>query len=190
MKFLMLTVNRFRPANSRLLAALILFTCLAGVVSVRLAYGHDQDIQKLNRFVQSSRSDTPAMKTFREGRDFIERENWQRAAEKFQSFVADFPKDRDVDAALYWYAYALQKQGEKDEAATQLLRLIKEFPSSSWRREAEAMLVVLGRGASVQQALDRNNCEMKILALQSLFQGDEDRAFSFVNEVLKSSTES
>ena len=161
---------------------------MAGVVRARLAYGYDQDVQKLNRFVQTTDGNTPAAKAFREGRDLIERENWPQAAEKFNSFVSDFPKDRDVDAALYWYAYALQKQGKKDQAAAPLLRLIKYFPSSSWRREAETMLVVLGRGDAVQQALDRNNCEIKILALQSLFQANEERAISFVGDVLKSTS--
>lgn len=170
----------------------ILIICalsIAGVVHTRRALGYDQDVQKLNRFVQTPRSNPAAMKTFREGRDLIESEKWQQAAEKFDGFINEFPKDRDVDAALYWFAYALQKQGKKDEATAPLLRLIKNFPSSSWRREAEAMLVVLGRGEAIQGALDRNNCEIKMLALQSLFQADEDRAINFVNEVLQSNAE-
>jgi HEAT repeat protein len=179
--------NRARVRNA-LVLVLLLALGVAGVVRARLAYGYDQDVQKLNRFVQTSGGDTPAAKAFREGRDLIEREDWQQAAEKFNSFVASYPKDRDVDAALYWYAYALQKQGKKDEAAAALLRLIKEFPNSSWRREAETMLVVLGRGDAVQQALERNNCEIKILALQSLFQANEERAISFVGDVLKSTS--
>jgi len=180
------------PFNSRLrfCAALVFVLMLAfgvvGVVRARFAYGYDQDVQKLNRFVQTTDGNTPASRAFREGRDLIERENWPQAAEKFNSFVSDYPKDRDVDAALYWYAYALQKQGKKDQAAVPLLRLIKSFPSSTWRREADTMLVVLGHGNAVQQALDRNNCEIKILALQSLFQANEDRALSFVGDVLKS----
>lgn len=168
----------------------LLALCIAGVVHTRKAYGHDQDVQKLNRFIQTPRSNPAAMKAFREGRDLIEGEKWHLAAEKFDGFISEFPKDRDIDAALYWYAYALQKQNKKDEAAAPLLRLIKTFPSSSWRREAEAMLVVLGRGDAIQQALDRNNCEIKILALQSLFQANEDRAISFVGEVLKANDES
>lgn len=178
-------IKRVRARNLVVLA-LLLALGVTGVVRARLAYGYDQDVQKLNRFVQTTDGNTPAAKAFREGRDLIERENWTQAAEKFNSFVSDFPKDRDVDAALYWYAYALQKQGKKDQAAPPLLRLIKYFPNSSWRREAETMLVVLGRGDAVQQALDRNNCEIKILALQSLFQANEDRAISFVGDVLKS----
>jgi HEAT repeat protein len=168
-----------------LAAVLLLLLSMGALVSTRLAYGHEQDVQKLNRFVQASRSDTPAMKVFREGRDFIEAENWQRAAERFQGYVREFPKDRDVDAALYWYAYALQKLGRKDDAAAPLLRLVRDFPNSSWRREAEAMLVVLGRGEAVQEALNQNNCEIKILALQSLFQANVERAIAFVSEVLK-----
>ena len=179
--------SRVRVRNAMILLVLVSLG-VAGVVRVRLAYGYDQDVQKLNRFVQNSGGNTPAAKTFREGRDLIERENWQQAAEKFSRFVSDFPKDRDVDAAVYWYAYALQRQGKKDEATAALLRLIKEFPSSSWRREAETMLVVLGRGDSVQQALDNNNCEIKILALQSLFEANEERAISFVGDVLKSTS--
>jgi HEAT repeat protein len=189
MKALLTQTSRLSHASKRLLIAILLFIGLAGAVSVKLTFAHEQDIQKLNRFVQTSRNEA-AVKVFREGRDSIEGEKWQQAAEKFQNFIASFPKDRDMDAALYWYAYALQKQGQKDEAAAPLLRVIKEFPNSTWRREAEAMLVVLGRGPSVQQALDRNNCEMKILALQSLFQGDEDRAVNFVSELLKSNSES
>ena len=189
MKVLIRSLIQLKHARKTAVAGIALTVCL-GLVSVQLASGTDQEVQKLNRFVQTSRANTPAMTLFREGRDQIERENWQKAAEKFQGFVAEYPKDRDVDAALYWYAYALQKQGKKDEAAAPLFRLIKDFPNSSWRREAESMLVILGRGEAVQQALDRNNCEIKILALQSLFQANEDRAFSYVNEVVKSNSES
>lgn len=168
-----------------LLVVTALALCLIAFSYGRLAYGLDQDVMKLNRFVQTSKSSGPSMKMFREGRDLIEAQNWQKASEKFNDFITEYPKDKDVDAALYWFAYSLQKQGEKEKAAVPLLRLVKEFPNSSWRREAEAMLVVLGRGDSIKQALDRDNCEIKILALQSLFQADEDRAIGFVSDVLK-----
>ena len=190
MKVLIRSLIQLQHARKTAVASIALMVCLAGLVFVQLASGADQEVQKLNRFVQTSRANTPAMTLFREGRDLIEHENWEKAAEKFQGFVAEYPKDRDVDAALYWYAYALQKQGKKDEAAAPVLRLIKDFPNSSWRREAESMLVVLGRREAVQQALDRNNCEIKILALQSLFQANEDRAINYVSEVVKSNTES
>ncbi|HEV2835261.1 MAG TPA: HEAT repeat domain-containing protein [Pyrinomonadaceae bacterium] len=153
------------------------------LVLASVAYG--QEIAKLERFVQATKVNTAAMQIFREGRDLIEAQNWQRAAEKFNEFISGYPKDKDLDAALYWYGYALQKQGRKEEAATPLVQLIKRFPNSSWRREAEALLVVLGREGDVKDALARDNCEIKILALQSLFQADEDRAVQIVTESLR-----
>src|SRR5829696_9402657 len=165
-----------------LFAVAIIATAFA--IFTQRTYGYDQDTVKLNSFVQS-KSNTASMQVFREGRDFIEAQNWQRAAEKFNDFIKGYPKDRDIDAALYWYGYALQKQGRKDEAATPLLALIKKFPSSSWRQEAQALLVVLGRKAEVDQALQRDDCEIKILALQSLFQADEERAIGIVTEALR-----
>src|SRR5688572_14563101 len=123
----MIPFINFKRVRNALLLFLLLALGVVAVVRAQLAYGYDQDVQKLNRFVQTSGGNTPAANAFREGRDLIERENWPQAAEKFNSFVSAFPKDRDVDAALYWYAYALQKQGKKDEAAATLQRLIKEF---------------------------------------------------------------
>ena len=153
-------------------------------ISIQRTSALAQDLSKLNKFVQT-KSNTASMQVFREGRDFIEAQNWQRAAEKFNDFIKGYPRDKDLDAALYWYGYALQKQGRKDEAAVPLLRLIDRFPNSSWRQEAQAMLVVLGRKAEVDQALERDNCSIKILALQSLFQADQERAIGIVTEALR-----
>src|SRR6185369_225158 len=99
--------------------------------------------------------------------------------------ITGYPKDKDLDAALYWYAYALRKQDRKDDASNILIRLIKRFPGSSWRQEAQAMLVELGRKDAVEDALDRDDCEIKILALQSLFQADEERAIGIATEALR-----
>ena len=168
-----------------LIGAVMLSVALAIAIKSPTAHGKDQELQKLGQFVQSSKVNTAAMQIFREGRDLIEAQNWQKAAEKFRDFITGYPKDKDLDAALYWYGYALHKQGIKDEAVKPLIRLIENYPSSTWRREADALLVVLGRQDKVNDALNRDNCEIKILALQSLFQADQERAITFVTEVLK-----
>jgi HEAT repeat protein len=149
----------------------------------------DQDLQKLTRFVQSS--DSPSMKTFREGRDLIENAQWARAAEKFRNFVVSFPKDRDIDAALYWLAYAYKQQGMFREAGRQLGVLLKNYPRSNWADEAEAMVVEiaphLAEGGEVQAAVieGKKDDELKIVALQSLFEADEERAIRYVVEWLR-----
>jgi HEAT repeat protein len=161
---------------------LMLAVAIVFAICGQRTYG--QDIAKLERFMQA-KGNTASMQLFREGRDFIEAQNWQKAAEKFNAFITGYPKDKDLDAALYWYGYALQKQDRKEEAAAPLVRLINRFPNSNWRNDAQALLVVLGRKADVEQALDRDNCEIKILALQSLFQADQDRAIGIVTDALR-----
>jgi len=176
---------RFRP---QLRIGLVLLT-IASVITItaiyaQRSYGFDQDLGKLNRFVQN-KGNTASMQIFREGRDFIEAQNWQRAAEKFNDFIKGYPKDKDLDAALYWYGYALQKQDRKEDARQPLVLLINRFPNSSWRQEAQALLVVLGHKDDVDQALSKDNCEIKMLALQSLFEGDPERAVTIATDAIK-----
>lgn len=175
----------YRP---QIRAGLALFAVVAVVTVLSIftqrTSAFDQELSKLNKFVQT-KANTASMQIFREGRDFIEAQNWQRAAEKFNDFITGYPKDKDLDAALYWYAYALRKQDRKDEAANVLIRLVNRFPGSTWRQEAQAMLVELGRKEAVEQALERDDCEIKILALQSLFQADEERAIGIATEALR-----
>ncbi|HEV8168638.1 MAG TPA: HEAT repeat domain-containing protein [Pyrinomonadaceae bacterium] len=163
---------------------LVIALLAIATLCVQRADGYDQDIAKLNRFMQN-KSNTASMQIFREGRDFIEAQNWQRAADKFNDFITGYPKDKDLDAALYWYGYALQKQNRNDDASKPLLRLIERFPNSSWRNDAQALLVVMGFKNQVEAALQRDNCEIKMLALQSLFQADQERAFTIATEALK-----
>src|SRR5689334_38430 len=176
---------RFRP-QIRIGFALLALIAVATVFSIYVpsTSAFDQELSKLNKFVQT-KGNTASMQTFREGRDFIEAQKWQQAADKFSDFIKGYPKDKDLDAALYWYGYALQKQNRNDEAATALIRLMDRFPNSSWRQEAKALLVVLGRKDAVDDALNKEDCEIKILALQSLFQADEERAIGIVTEALK-----
>ncbi|HVI70002.1 MAG TPA: HEAT repeat domain-containing protein, partial [Pyrinomonadaceae bacterium] len=167
----------------------IALLAVAAVIAITThrAQAIDQDIAKLNRFMQATKGNTASMQVFREGRDFIEAQNWQKAAEKFNDFIKGFPKDKDMDAALYWYGYALEKQNRKEEAKVPLTRLVQRYRNSSWRQEALALLVVLGEKALVDQELIKENCEIKILALQSLFQADEERAIALVTESIKGS---
>lgn len=176
-----------RAALALTLACLAVAAC-AMFARPRVAHGANQDLTKLNRFVQTT-GNTPAMKLFRAGRDLIENEEWAKAAETFRGFINTYPRDNDVDAALYWYAYALKRQGLSKEAAKQLKRLIKDFQRSGWREEADAMLAelapALGETQIIDNALGKENEELKLIALQSLFDSNPERALGYVSEWLK-----
>jgi len=94
----------------------------------------DRDLARLNRFVQSG--DSPAMQVFRQARDLIEKEDWTAAAAKFEGYVAQYPKSKEADAALYWLAYAQKQQRKFQAAEATLERLLREFPRSAWADDA------------------------------------------------------
>jgi TolA-binding protein len=113
----MMKMKHLISFSPRLRTALALLICLsigaAVLIYAQRANAVDQDIQKFNRFMQTNKTNTASVQLLREGRDMIEAQNWQKAAEKFNDFIRSYPKDKDLDAALYWFGYALQKQGLK-----------------------------------------------------------------------------
>jgi tetratricopeptide (TPR) repeat protein len=148
-----------------------------------------QELGKLNHFIQNSNAKDDSMKALRQGRDQIEDEDWGAAEATFNSFVANYPKSKEVDAALYWMAFALKKQGKYADANRQLDRLLREHPRSNWLDDAQAMrLEIAGRTGSsqnVERALGESDMEIKLIALQSLFRSNQERAVAFVADLLK-----
>src|SRR5688500_18335470 len=124
---------------------LTLAVILLALFSVGSVSAHSQDIAKLNRFVHTNKTNTASMQVFREA------EKCQKAAEKCNDFITGYAQDKALDAALYWYGYALKKQGRKEDATAQLTRLVDRFPHSSCRREGSALLVAMGHTEIAQE---------------------------------------
>ena len=142
---------------------------------------------------QTGEAADAATRSFRAGRDRIEEERWPEAARSFTEFVASYPRHKNVDAALYWLAFALKKQGKLAEADKTLVRLIKEHPRSTWKDDAQAMRIEmapqLGNQATINQALENDGAasddELKVVALQSLVFTNPERALPMLQDVLK-----
>ena len=201
-----------RPSRRFNLVLILAAVVIAAIFAAMFGSGRGaaQELDKLNRFVQTqAAARDAASRKFREGRDFVGEENWARAAERFRDFLTDHPKDKNLDAALYWLAFSLKKQARYEEAGRFLNRLLKEFPRSNWADDARAMRVeiapqlgdtktveeeltvvvgngsihVVGKQAKTGESADD---EIKIVALQSLFQANPERAFAYVTTLLKS----
>lgn len=183
---------RIRRAAARAAFALavgvgVALGALARPEGVPTARARGQEWGKLNRFVQTSNS--PSMRLLREGRDLLDGEEWAQAAAKFDQFLSAYPKDKDADVALYWLAYALKQQGRYREAADRLRRLLSDFPQSNWAEEATAMLTELapqtGDRRLIDESLKVEDEEIRIVALQSLFESNPERAMAYVSDILK-----
>lgn len=179
-----------RRVSPQLNALLALVLTLAAVLLCGQQSGSQaQSLERLNRFVQGTNASDKAMTLFRQGRDLLEDGDWNKAADSFNRFISDYPRHRDVDAAIYWLAFSLSKQKRYQDADRQLDRLLREFPKSNWIDDARALRVEIAGQVkdtrTIDHELDRDNNEIKRIALQSLFQADPDKALSFVAEILK-----
>jgi HEAT repeat protein len=126
---------------------------------------------------------------FREARDLIGNGEWEQAEVRFNRFISDFPQDREVSAALYWLAFSLKQQGKLPAADAALTRLIDRYPTSSWLNDARAMRVEIAprlkNNQVIEQGVSDPNDEIRLTALQSLFEARPERALSMAAEILK-----
>jgi HEAT repeat protein len=169
---------------------MLLIVTLFSLPSTGIARGKGQELEKLNRFVQTtSSSSTAAIKVFRDGRDQIQEGEWSKAAATFSDFIRAYPSDKNVDAAIFYLAFALKNQSRYQEASRSLQRLLNEYPKSSWANDAKAMILEIAAQTNdprlIEDELAKANIEIKIIALQSLFQTNPDRASEFVVNILK-----
>jgi HEAT repeat protein len=88
----------------------------------------------------SRRSQTDATTVFRNARDLITDGDWAKAQEKFNEYVSTYPNEKNLDAALYWMAYAAHKLEKFDDCRQTIDRLLEKYPSSSWRDDARVLL--------------------------------------------------
>lgn len=153
------------------------------------AYVSGQDPDRPNQFIQSKDSSDSAMKAFSEARNLIKDGEWAKAEQSFDRFIADYPKDKEIAAAHYWLAFALKQQNQFQEADKWLLQLIEKFPGSSWVTDARAMRVEmaprLNNKKVIEQGVGAENEEIKLAALQSLFEAKPERAIALAADILK-----
>src|SRR5437660_6921964 len=60
-----------------------------------------QNRELLNRLVQSSGAGSDAARSPDQGRNLIDAQRWAQAASALDRSISQYPKDKNVDAALY-----------------------------------------------------------------------------------------
>jgi HEAT repeat protein len=177
----------------------VLLLAVAMVLSASLSpRGFGQEPGAAQQFVQSANSSDAAQKLLREGRELVGERKWDAAKAKFDNLIRAYPRDKNLDAALYWLAFCLKQQGKPREADQTLERLIREYPRSDWGDDARALRLELAKALgdleTVKKVLELHKKDveewrrrrerddpdesLRLIALQSLFQADPERAMS------------
>jgi hypothetical protein len=122
----------------RLFCLTVLSVLLVGVAGIAVAQQRGSG-SSTNRLAQQGNNDAAAT-LFRSGRDLITDADWAKAQEKFSQFISAYPNDKKVDEALYWMAYALNKQSKVEQCRATLKSLLDTYPNTTWRDDARVLL--------------------------------------------------
>jgi tetratricopeptide (TPR) repeat protein len=115
--------------------------------------------------------------------DALNQGDYAQAADGFDA-VAKMNGSK-ADAALYWKAYALNKQARRNEALSTIKELRNRFPKSNYVRTAASLEVDINRASgNPTTPTAEGDDEMKMIALQALMDQNEDRALPILEKIL------
>jgi HEAT repeat protein len=120
---------------------------------------------------------------YEHGREALDEGHYERAAQSFDELAKR--NGPQTDAALYWKAYAENRQGKRDAALATLAELKHRFPQSRWLKDAGALeLEVRQRTGQAPRPESQNDEDLKMLAIQGLMNSAPDRALPLLEKVL------
>src|SRR6478672_1574561 len=121
---------------------------------------------------------------YAKGTAALDENDWDAAADAFQQVVK--MGGSRADGALYWLAYARNKQGRKDEALAILREFSAKFPKSSWGKDARALELEIrpSSGKTVLRENSTDDEDLKLMAINSLMNTEPERAMPLLEKVL------
>lgn len=101
---------------------------------------------KMTKFAQRGNDDAANAK-FQGARDLISDEQYAKAVEKFKEYISEYPKEKNIDAALYWKAYSEYKLSKFDQCKSTIDQLLKSYEKTSWKNDARTLLAQIPGGS-------------------------------------------
>jgi len=121
-----------------------------------------------------------------EGREALDEDHYDQAESKFKQ-LADM-NGPQTDAALYWKAYAQNKQSKREAALATIADFKRRFSQSRWQKDVSALEIEVRQGTGNPAHPDnQSDDELKMLAIQGLMNSDPERAMPLLEKVLNGS---
>ena len=121
-----------------LVAAVITFIA-AGAINQATAQKVKSPL-KGNAWAQQTGSTPQATSAFGAARDLIDDAQWAKAEQAFEQYVSKFPREDNIDAAMYWTAYAEYQLKKFDLCKSTIDKMLKAYEKTSWKQDAEMLL--------------------------------------------------
>jgi thioredoxin-like negative regulator of GroEL len=120
---------------------------------------------------------------YAEGTRAINDARWAQAESIFQNIALQH--GARAEAALYWEAYAENKQGNAPRALEICAELRHTYPQGNWAKECSALEIEIhGKSDDPVPPQAEQDEELKLLALNSLMQQDEAHALPIIQQIL------
>jgi VWFA-related protein len=129
-------------------------------------------------------SSAPDSSLYADGTRAINEGRWNDAVAIFAKVAGQ--RQAHADGALYWKAYAENKQGLSKSALSTCVELSRTYPKSRWIDECKALKIEIRAksGRPVEPEAESNE-NLKLLALNSLMQKDEPRALGEIQQIMQ-----
>jgi hypothetical protein len=165
----------------KLLFILLFFIC--AVFSVRAAYATTQEVPSASFVDQqpAEKANSHEDEAYSDAKENLDNGDYDEAIKGFDEVVKIH--GRKADGALYWKAYALNKAGNKAQALTMIGELRKNYPKSTWLRDAGALEQEVRGGAVNPENISDE--ELKLLAIQSLMNSEPDKAVPLLEKIIQ-----
>src|ERR1700733_1751269 len=122
---------------------------------------------------------------YSDGTRAINDARWSQAESIFANIVP--LHGERAEAALYWKAYAQNKEGKPTQALDTCNQLKQTYPHGKWINECGALEIeIRGKSDDPLPPQAEQDGELKLLALNSLMQQDESRALPVIQQILNS----
>ncbi|HKR29901.1 MAG TPA: tetratricopeptide repeat protein [Terriglobales bacterium] len=107
--------------------------------------------------------------------------DWQKMLDSYSQVVK--AGGAHADEALYWQAYAQHKLGRAADALNSIAQFKRQYPRSKWLNDVSALELEV-RPSTAQTMSTESDCDLKILAVNSLMNTDPDRALPILEKLL------
>jgi hypothetical protein len=120
-----------------------------------------------------------------DGREALDEDRYDHAESKFDQLAQ--MNGPQTDAALYWKAYAENRQGKRDTALANIAELKRRFPQSRWLKDANALELEVRQssGQPIHPETEKDE-ELRMLALRGIMNSDPERAVPILGKRLES----
>lgn len=160
--------------------SLLLATLLVALSSGRPAFCAESPLAAFNDNVAGNAKEDAL---YSDGTRAINDARWSQAESIFTNIAQQH--GARAEAALYWKAYAENKQGNPTRALETCSQLRQAYPHGNWINECGALEIeIRGKSNDPLPPQAEQDEDLKLLALNSLMQQDESRALPVIRQIL------